>query len=316
MKFSLWRPARFHHQSHLEGVLGTSLELQIVSTARALGAQIERDILLEIDRLEAIFSLYNSDSEFNRWQQTNEKYVAISGELAQVLAWGESWRARSHGAFNPTAECLTQLWKDGAQTGIVPDANELQALAREIAAPLWSVDLDTLRARRLTAWRASLNSIAKGFIVDRAVLVAQNQEAVEDILVNIGGDLRHAGQQTLPVNIADPFTRADNAAPIARIGLHNASLATSGRARRGFEIGERWFSHVLDPRNGQPVADTVSASVVASDALTADVLATICSVVSPDEAIAFVDELPDVAACLVSEVGEIKSNVRWHDLII
>ena len=287
-----------------------------MSNSPALGPQVEADILLEIDRLAAIFNVYNPNSEFNCWQRTRDQNVAVSAELAQVLARGEAWRARSEGAFNPAVECLTQCWKSGAQSGRVPDTGELQALAREIAAPLWSVEPKALRARRLTFQRASLNSIAKGFIVDRACQVAQNYEEVEDILINIGGDLRHIGKQTLPVSIADPWTRADNAPPVARIGLHNASLATSGRTRRGFQIGERWFSHVLDPRTGQPVAATVSASVVAPDALTADVLATICSVVSPAQAVEFASALPGVAAYLVSESGELTSNTRWSDLTV
>ena len=299
------------HHVYIEGVLGTVLEIQTVASLRAVGPKVEDEILAEIDRLEAIFSLYQKDSEFNRWQTTHEADIEVSPELAEVLSLSETWRARSRNAFNPAVEALTQKWKAGAQSGQTPDANELQTLAREIGAPLWEVEAG--RARRLTNHRASLNSVAKGYIIDRACAVARHNAAVDDVIVNIGGDLRHVGRGAINVFIADPFARADNAPSLAQVRLHNVSLATSGRARRGFQIGERWFSHVLDPRTGWPVEQTVSASAIAPDALTADVLATICSVMVPNEAVAFADAQGQIGVYLVSENGAITSNARWHD---
>jgi hypothetical protein len=153
--------ARLRHHSFLEGVLGTSLELQVASASPQLGPQVEAELLGEIDRLEAIFSVYNPNSEFNRWQETFEQDVPVSPELAQVLARSEMWRVRSENAFNPAVEAMTHLWKIGAQTETVPAREELERLSHEIQAPLWNVDTDACRARRLTTNRASLNSIAK-----------------------------------------------------------------------------------------------------------------------------------------------------------
>ena len=305
------RAAHSRHHRFVEGVLGTTLELQIVAVSPQLGPQIEAEMRDEIDRLAAIFSLYQSDSEFNRWQETFDQDVAVSPELMEVLARSEMWRARSDNAFNPAVEVMSQLWKSAAPSGNAPTVQEMQRLSRAISAPLWSVDVATCCARRLTSYCASLNSIAKGFIVDRACLLAQ-REGVEDVLLNIGGDLRHTGRNGITVGIADPFTLADNAPPVAKVRLHNSSVATSGRARRGFQIGERWFSHVLDPRTGWPVERTISASVLAADALTADVLATVCSVMAPDEALQIADALPAVGIYLLDESGHSVSNAFWR----
>ena len=69
--------------------------------------------------------------------------------------------------------------------------------------------------------------------------------------------------------------------------LAEQSVATAGDYRRFFEIDGRHYSHIIDPRTGWPVAHaTVSASVIASDCMQADTLATVLMAMAPDDAIA------------------------------
>ena len=118
--------------------------------------------------------------------------------------------------------------------------------------------------------------------------------ACEAALVNIGGDVRHAGEKPVPVAIADPFAPQDNAPPLATVQLGDQGIATSGGYRRGFQIGGRWHSHLLDPRTGCPAGEVVSASVITDSAERADVLATAFSVMRPDESLRLADSLPGV----------------------
>jgi len=158
----------------------------------------------------------------------------------------------------------------------------------------------------------TLNAIAKGYILDRVCVTAMQQPGVQAVLVNIGGDIRHLGVSPVPVHIADPFAPQENAVPISTVRLQNQGVATSGNYRRGFRIGERWYSHLLDPRTGYPVERVVSASVVAESALLADVLTTAFSVMQPEESLRLADSLPGVATLLVSQNGEIDANTLWH----
>lgn len=76
------RNANFRHVAHLEHVLGTACEIQIVSTQRDSWPNAERAVLDEILRLDSVFSVYKPDSEFNRWQRTNGEAVQVSEDLA------------------------------------------------------------------------------------------------------------------------------------------------------------------------------------------------------------------------------------------
>ncbi|HEX8464209.1 MAG TPA: FAD:protein FMN transferase [Abditibacterium sp.] len=305
------RPSLFRHVAHFENVLGTSLEIQLVCAEETSGPRAEIAVLDEIDRLSAIFNAYDEKSELSRWQTSFENEIEVSSELAHVLAVAEWWKEKSRGAFNPAVEAMTRVWKRAELRNEAVSSRELEDLAARIGGPLWEVDEAKRTARRLTTLPVTLNSVAKGFILDRAASVGASVESVEEVLVNIGGDIRHIGAKEVPIAIADPRRDAENAIPAARIAVRNQGVATSGNYRRGFRVEERWFSHLLDPRTGWPVEKLVGVSVVAPDAMTADVLATVFSVLTTEESLKMADSLGNVGAFLVDETGISRSNGVW-----
>ena len=50
----------------------------------------------------------------------------------------------------------------------------------------------------------SLNAIAKGYILDHVAQLAMQQVEVSGVLVDIGGDIRAAGNLVASIAIADP----------------------------------------------------------------------------------------------------------------
>lgn len=308
-------PRLFRHTNHYERVLGTSLEVQVVAQHQAGVEQAEEAILNEIDRLTAIFNAYDHSSEFSQWQSTLNEDIPVSPELALVLRDAEEWRKRTSGAFNPAVEAVTRLWKEAELSQREPSPQQLDQWKEELRKPLWQVELSNGTAKRLTSHAATLNSIAKGFVIDRAVLAAQAIESVEEILVNIGGDIRHAGNRKVIVAIADPRNDAENAEPLERITLSNQGVATSGNYRRGFQVGTQWHSHLIDPRNGRPVKEAVGVSVVAPDAATADVLATAFSVLSPCDSLELANGIPHIGVLLVTAEGKRISNEFWRSIV-
>jgi len=307
--FFAMRPRR--HFACYENVLGTSLEFQTIGTNHSAGPLAEVALLAEIDRLEIIFNAYVPASELSRWQQTIDEAVPVSRELAELLAVSENWRLKTEGAFNPAVEALTRLWTAAEQDCMV-DKTTLQETVTQLNKPLWEVDWAGPRARRLSPLPVTLNSIAKGFIVDCACRKAASVEGIEEILVSIGGDLRHMGHKPIEVAIADPFADAENASPAATIHLFNQGLATSGNYRRGFNIQGQHFSHVLDPRSGKPVEETVSVSVIASNTQSADVLATAFSVLSPEQSLSIANSLTGVGVFIITPTGQRFTNNLWN----
>jgi thiamine biosynthesis lipoprotein len=70
------------------------------------------------------------------------------------------------------------------------------------------------------------------------------------------------------------------------------------------------FRRVIDPRTGWPVTHTTSASVVASDAMTADALSTFLGVLTPAEALSRAEE-EGWACLLVGADGVERMSLAW-----
>jgi thiamine biosynthesis lipoprotein len=271
------------HTAHYDHVLGTSLDLRVVANGKSVARRAEAELLAEVDRLEPILSGWSESSEFARWQATFDVPVPVSPELAEVLDMCEAWRLRTRGAFDPVAS-LAQA----------SDSDRLR----------WVVDRANGTARRMTGRAASLDAIAKGYIVSRAARHARDVDGVTDVLLNIGGDVQHFGEQDVAVGVGDPFAPADNSPPVAVVRIRNAALATSGAYRRG--------PHILDPRTGLPANRIASASVLAPDCATADALSTAFSVMTPDESVALANAILDVGCMLIEADGTVTTNAAWN----
>ena len=101
--------------------------------------------------------------------------------------------------------------------------------------------------------------------------------------INIGGDILVAGNTSQNILIPDPNYDLLEEKPLQRLTLNRGAIATSGSSERSIKIGSQSYSHIFDPRTGQPCSQIVSATVIARNAETADVLATICSVLPVDD---------------------------------
>ena len=159
--------------------------------------------------------------------------MELSPEMLALLREAEARMAHTHGAFNPAVEAVKQLYR----ANTTPSEAELQSLRTALQAPLWRLEGST--AHKLTPLPLSFNALAKGRIADAAARVAFG-DGRSEVLINLGGDLRHIGQAGVQVSITDPFSRADNAPALAHLHIRNQGVATSGHTQRGW--------HLFDPQ--------------------------------------------------------------------
>ena len=299
--------------SYHENVMGTSMELRIAADDADAARRAEARVLAEIDRLAAIFSNHDDRSEFRRWQADTGGPVAISRELFEVLEAADRWRTLSGGAFEPGVQALGRIWAEAASEDRLPDPGELDGARATLSHPAWRLDPAKGTAERLGDGPLSLDAIAKGFILERACGAALSaNDGVRGLFLNVGGDLRAAGEGPRTIAIAAPRPGATAIEPIATVELRDRALATSGGHHRGFAIGGRHYSHILDPRTGRPAEAVALAAVIAARSADADALATTLNVLPIAEGLRLVESIPDVEALIVDPEGRIARTAGWQ----
>jgi thiamine biosynthesis lipoprotein len=299
-----------------EGVLGTSFEMQVEGDDRHADAAVAA-ALAEVARLEGELSTWRADSALSAYNAGRLDTQALPVAATEVLTLCEQWRERSEGAFSCRLGAAIAQWHQAEVDGQLPDRSALRRQARALAALALphSGPLDPS-----TGLRFDVDGLAKGYILDRALERARVAAPhARGIRIDIGGDALYWGTRddgsAWPVAIADPLRPLDNVAGIAQLQLRSQAIAASGHRSRGYTIGRRHFSHILDPQEGWPMAYAPSATVVAGDAVTADALATALSVLPIRDGLALVDRIDGAAALIVSDTGIAFASTRWPALL-
>ncbi len=295
-------------------LLGTNVEVRVdavsgdAEEAQRLAEAAENAAVDEMVRLQAVFTVFDPESDLCRWR--SGRTDGVPTELAECLAAAEHWWSLSGGAFHPAAARLRERWLAAESDQRLPADVELVRITADLATlPFRARQGQVIRTGDCSG--VDLNAVAKGYIVDRAVDTAARSAGVVDVMVNAGGDLCHRGDLVLRVGVENPAELGS--APAAVIALAGGAIATSGSVHRGFRIAGTWYGHVLDPRTGWPVTDRPSTTVRAPDAMTADAVATVVNVLGWADAGPLLADLPQVAVLSVNAQGHVQRRGSWTD---
>jgi thiamine biosynthesis lipoprotein len=257
----------------VEPVLGTRLTMRIESSSEPAARAAFDAALAEADRLERLLTAYQPDSAFAVWRRGE---LSNPGpEVVAVLDLAARWHRRTAGAFSPLLGPLMQRWADAEREQHAPGRQEMVDLAASVAVLPYRVDGSRVVAIG-DCRGVDVHGVAKGWVVDQMVGAALATRDVVGVLVDAGGDMRHASalvDSQVTIAVEDPHSPADNAPPLTVVRFANRAIATSGGGRRGWTIDGEWYGHLLDPRSGWPLGTTRSATILASSAAEADVLA-------------------------------------------
>lgn len=280
---AVWHTS-FHITYQSDKNLNDSIVAVMKSVEMSLSPFCDSSLISAINRNET----FEVDSLFRKVFTTAKKVNEVSG-----------------GMYDPTVAPLVELWGFGKNKERPEPSPEQISEAKEC------VGIDSCRlegdmiVKKNSGTTFNFSSITKGYGCD---LIGEmlKRNGCDNFLVEIGGEMVLSGKnpkgEDWHVMIEAPVESQGVGEKMLTVALTSCGVATSGNYRnyRKTHNGVR-FGHTISPLSGRPVVSTtLSATVIAGDAMTADALATACMALPAPQALKMIAEWPGAEALLVS----------------
>lgn len=277
--------------------LGATAEIFLYHAEQRVAAAAVQAAQAEIDRLEAEFSLFRTDSALSRLNRRG--YLsAPSLDFRHLIREALRWSELTDGAFDITVQPLWRLYADhfitGRLSGKGPDP---QAIARVLSVVNHKMlDMAPTRITLAPGMAVTLNGIAQGYITDRVADLLR-ERGWSNVLVGLG-EYRAVGRRGdgQPWNVGIPEAGSADRLSMT-IQIVNRAVATSSGSGLTFEASG-FHHHLFSTATGLSANTYASITVVADRATTADALSTSLFVLPPTEAQALVTRVGSVEAWL------------------
>ena len=280
-------------------LMGTTVNLTVVSddleaAEAAVGATLDR-----MSALEARLSRYRDDSEVSRLM-ADGRIDGASEALIDVLRLSERVSRMGDGAFDITIQPVVDLYRQSLESsGSLPTRDQVEAAAASVDYRAVRIAGRDVRLDR-PGMRLTLDGVGKGYIVDQGVAELARR-GWDDVFVEAGGDLVAGGEKRagVPWRVGIRSPRKGLMVQ-ARLDAKNRAVATSGDYMQPF-APDYSQHHILDPRTGLSSPELASSTIVASDAATADALATLTMVLGAEQSRDLIESLPDCEGYFVTK---------------
>ncbi|MGB2305012.1 MAG: FAD:protein FMN transferase [Flavobacteriaceae bacterium] len=288
-------------RKHQGFALGTTYSVQY-GTVNVSYDQIQMGIDSLFTIINSSMSTYLDDSDISKIN-LGDSLLTVDVHFKRVFEKSTEVWNKTEGYFDPTVGSWVNAYGFGPENKPEILTDQKKAFLQSITG--WDkvklTSEGTVLKNSIETY-LDFNALAKGYTVDLLASYLELQGAA-DFLIEIGGEIVARGKNPKTSNpwriaIDDPNQNEERKL-IQTLTLKNQAIATSGNYRK-YKIdkvtGERYV-HSINPLNGTAVRSTVlSASVIASDCMTADAYATALMVMPLHKSIEMIETLPNIEA--------------------
>lgn len=264
----------------------------------------------QIEQLEAQLSLFRPGSEIACLNACAAREpVRVTPSLFALLRWAQKLSEETNGTFDITIAPLVRCWGFMGGSGRMPRSDELAEARAKVGMALVRLNPGDLTVQfTREGVMLDLGAIGKGYAIERAAEVLR-EAGVTSALLHGGTSTVQAigqppGEQFWKIAIENPSPSPDTPpALLATVPLKDEAMSVSGVQEKSFQAGGRTFSHIIDPRTGEPAIGTVLAAVVLPSATETDALSTALLTLGAAGHDAIARLRPGMRTLVVSESG-------------
>ena len=252
--------------------------------------------------INASLSVYNKESIISKINR-NEA-VDLDSLFIVVFHRAKEIYLLSEGAFDISAAPFFDIWGFGLKNREQITQAKLDSIAEFVGMDKISISDGKIVKTDLRI-SLSANAIAKGYCSD---LIASRMKGVgvKNLLVEVGGEIYCEGVNARGRKWSVGIDRPEygNFIPGSdmqtMLTISGQGIATSGNYRNYYEDDGQKYGHTVDPTTGKPVQHSLlSATVIASDCMSADAFATAFMVMGLEKSRRFLDAHPQLEAILI-----------------
>lgn len=289
--------------------MGTFINMIVFHPSQGEAEEALGHAFAEINRLTDLMTRYKSSSyigHLNASGSLNE----VPPEVMEVLRSALHYHGVSQGAFDITVMPIVDLYQRSFQANNAPPSTQaLQETMDRVGSQHLTMTEDSVSFAR-NGMEVTLDGIAKGYIIDRAMALLRRQD-IRHALINAGGDIVvHGGKgegKPWSIGIQEPWDRKRY---VDVVTLNSGAIATSGNYEVFFDR-QKLFHHLIVPNTGSPAHDIASVSIQATTAMGADALATTAYVMGPANGAKFINQTPDIEGLIINSRKQKISSSGW-----
>lgn len=258
----------------------------------------------EVDRffkeIDYSMSIYESSSKISQFNLHTTSSMRLDKHMLKVVKASLHYHKITKGYFDITIYPLLQLWgfgPDGFRKN--PNQQQVDSVRNFVGAQKLILKKNQLikKDNRLSI---DLNGIAQGYTVDE-LGVLLNSKGITSYLIEIGGEIITKGLkpngESYKVEIQRPYAMQSSS---YKVLLRDKAITTSGSYEKFRLVNGERYSHHINPYTGKPTTSkTISVTVLAKSAMEADALDNYLMYLTPEDAISFIEQVPQAEAYLI-----------------
>jgi len=276
---------------------GTTYAIKYYASTNML-SKAEVDSIFNV--IDESMSLYKRTSLISQFNALSTKEVRLDAHMYNVVKASFEYHKKTKGYFDITIFPLLKLW------GFGPEGFRYNPTENQVDSVLQFVGLNNLilKGRYLKKKNKNvsidLNGIAQGYTVDVIAAFIKKKD-IRSFMVEVGGEIFCYGLKEdgefYKVAIQHPFSDASKS---YKISLKDKAITTSGSYEKYRVLAGKPISHHINPQTGYPLTNsTLSVTVIANTAMEADALDNYLMYLKPEQAISFIEGIPNAEAYIV-----------------
>lgn len=296
-------------------LMGNIFTITVVSEDAIFAEENIQLAIQEIQRIEALFTTYNNESQTNLINSNaGIEPVKVDEEVFNLIQRSLHISKITQGAFDISYGSIDKsLWNFDKTMTSLPSAETAKKMVHLINYN--NIILDSQKQTiylKEKGMRIGFGGIGKGYAAEMAKkILVKNQ--VKSGIINASGDLTAWGFQPngklWTIGIANPDMPND---AFSYLEISDKAIATSGNYEKFITIDEKKYSHTIDPKTGLPITGIKSVTVISNNAEFADAMATPIAVMGIEKGLFLVNQLPNLHCIVIDENNKIYTSKNIH----